>query len=89
MSTNSLADGVLRVRINAKVKEDASAALQKMGLTVSDAVRILLTRIAEEKRFPFLLEVPNAVTKDAVQEARSGKGKRYKKIDDFFKEEDI
>ena len=41
-----------------------------MGLTVSDAIRLLLLRVAEEKRLPFEVKVPNARTIEAMQEAR-------------------
>ncbi len=53
-------DSMVRVRIDSKTKEKAAHVLDKMGLTVSDAVRMLLVRVAEEGRFPFDLKVPNA-----------------------------
>ncbi len=51
-------DSMIRVRINSETKEKAAHVLDGMGLTISDAVRILLVRIAQEGRFPFDLEVP-------------------------------
>ena len=53
-------DSIIRVRINSETKEKAAQILDRMGLTFSDAVRMLLVRIAEDGRFPFDLEVPNA-----------------------------
>ena len=53
-------DSMVRVRIDSKTKEKAAHVLDKMGLAVSDAVRMLLVRVAEEGRFPFDLKVPNA-----------------------------
>ncbi len=51
---------MVHVRINEQVKAQASETLAAMGLSVSDAVRVFLTRIATEKRLPFALMVPNA-----------------------------
>ena len=69
MSTNT----VVRARIDEHIKEEASAVLAAMGLTVSDAFRILLTRIAREKALPFDPLVPNEETIAAMLAARRGK----------------
>lgn len=50
---------VVRARIDEHIKEEASAVLAAMGLTVSDASRIMLTRVAREKALPFEPLVPN------------------------------
>jgi DNA-damage-inducible protein J len=65
-------NAVVRARIDANIKEEASIVLAAMGLTVSDAFRIMLTRIAREKALPFEPLVPNAETIAAMKEARSG-----------------
>ena len=65
---------VVRARIDVHIKEEASVVLATMGLTVSDAFRIMLTRIAREKALPFEPLVPNAETIKAMKQARSGKG---------------
>jgi DNA-damage-inducible protein J len=70
MATNS----VVRARIDEHIKEEASVVLATMGLTVSDAFRIMLTRIAREKALPFEPLVPNEATIKAMKQARSGKG---------------
>jgi len=64
------ANAVIHARIDQPIKEEASAVLAAMGLTVSDACRIMLTRIAREKALPFDPLVPNAATIEAMQEAR-------------------
>jgi DNA-damage-inducible protein J len=69
------ADTVVRARIETTTKERAAAALEAMGLSISDAIRILLVRIAEEQRFPFDVKVPNAVTRKAIDQLEKGKGK--------------
>jgi DNA-damage-inducible protein J len=52
----------VRARIDKVTKERAADALAAMGLTISDAIRLLMLRIAEERRLPFEIEVPNATT---------------------------
>lgn len=63
---------LVQARVNSDIKEEASAVLAAMGLSVSDAVRLLLTRVAREKALPFAPLVPNAETIAAMKEARSG-----------------
>ena len=64
------ANAVVRARIDTSIKEQATVVLEAMGLTVSDAVRMLLTRVAHEKALPFEPLVPNATTIAAMKEAR-------------------
>ena len=54
------ADTIVRSRIDAGTKKRAASALSAMGLTISDAIRLLLLRVADEKRLPFDVKVPNA-----------------------------
>ena len=63
---------MVHIRIDKRVKAQATKALSAMGLSVSDAVRVLLTRVAAEKALPFEVRVPNAATVAAMQEARTG-----------------
>ncbi|MGC1183224.1 type II toxin-antitoxin system RelB/DinJ family antitoxin [Legionella sp.] len=66
MTTNA----VVRARIDEHIKEEASAVLASMGLTISDAFRMLLTRIAKEHALPFEPLIPNQKTINAMKEAR-------------------
>lgn len=66
------ANAVVRARIDENIKEEATVVLAAMGLTVSDAFRILLTRVAREKALPFEPLIPNAKTIAAMKEARKG-----------------
>ncbi|MBR0663091.1 type II toxin-antitoxin system RelB/DinJ family antitoxin [Roseomonas hellenica] len=43
---------MLHIRVDDKLKADAAQTLANFGLTLSDAVRILLTRIAKEGALP-------------------------------------
>ncbi len=63
---------VVRARISEDVKNEASAVLEAMGLTVSDAFRIMMTRIAREHALPFEPLIPNEETIAAMRAARKG-----------------
>ena len=65
-------NAVVRARIDARTKEEAAIVLEAMGLTVSDAFRMLMIRIAKEKALPFEPLVPNAETIEAMKAARRG-----------------
>jgi DNA-damage-inducible protein J len=78
------ADAVVRARIDTVTKERAAAALEAMGLSVSDAIRLLMLRIADEQRLPFDVIVPTATTAKAMRELDVGKGKRFATPDALF-----
>ena len=75
---------VVRARIDGQIKEEAAAVLDAMGLTVSDAFRMLLSRIAKERALPFEPLVPNEETIQAMQEARAGRVRTAKSTDDLI-----
>jgi len=77
---------MVHIRVDEKVKAKATAALDSMGISVSDAVRMLLARVATEKAMPFEVRVPNAKTVKAMQEADAGKGKRYRSAAEALKD---
>jgi DNA-damage-inducible protein J len=81
-----MATTMVHVRIDEKLKEDATKTLAAMGISVSDAVRMLLTRIAAENALPFEVRVPNPLTVKAMQEADQGKGKRFETAEALFEE---
>jgi DNA-damage-inducible protein J len=66
------ADRVIQMRINGRVKDEAAAVLAAIGLTVSDAVRLMLMKIAQEKALPFDPLIPNETTLAAMRAARAG-----------------
>ena len=79
---------LVQARVDKEVKEAAAVVLAAvgltLGLTLSDAVRLLLTRIAREKALPFAPLVPNAATIAAVEEARAGNLNRFDDIQGLF-----
>ena len=80
------ADSVVRARIDRDTKVRATEALNAMGLTVSDAIRLLLLRVADEKRLPFAVQVPNATTVKAMKQLDEGKGKRFSGAEELFED---
>ncbi len=74
------ADTYVCARIDTDTKERAVDALEAIGLSISDAIRLLMLRVADEKRLPFEVKVPNARTRKAMTELETGKGKRFKNI---------
>jgi DNA-damage-inducible protein J len=66
MSTQS---SMLHIRVDDEIKAQATKALDSMGLSISDAVRLLLHRVVIDQAFPLELKVPNTETRIAMQEA--------------------
>jgi len=81
MSANEL----VQTRINGEIKKEAAAVLSAMGLTVSDAVRLLLTKVAHDRVLPFDPLIPNETTIAAMKEARAGNLPRAKNIEELKK----
>ena len=81
-----MATTMVHVRVDEKVKEEARKTLAAMGMSVSDAVRMLLVRVAAEQALPFEVKVPNATTVKAMRVADRGAGKRFKTADALFKD---
>jgi len=77
-------NAVVRARINEHIKAEASAVLASMGLTVSDAFRLLLTRIAKDKALPFEPLIPNKETIAAMKAARKGEVTAVGSVDDLL-----
>ena len=78
------ANALVQARIDGEVKEEAAAVLASMGLTVSDAVRLMLTRVAREHALPFDPLIPNAETIEAMKEARRGNLQSFRTVDDLM-----
>lgn len=62
---------MLHIRVDDHIKDQATLALAETGLSVADAVRLFLQRVAVEQAFPLELKVPNAETRAAMQESRA------------------
>jgi DNA-damage-inducible protein J len=80
-----MATTMVHVRVDEKTKQSAAKALAGMGISVSDAVRMLLIRVAAEKALAFDVKVPNGATVKAMLAVDKGKGKRLKSADALLK----
>ncbi len=77
-------DTYVRARIDSVTKERASSALSNMGLSVSDAIRILLIRVADDRRLPFEIKEPSATTSQAIEELEAGMGNKSKNVKELM-----
>jgi DNA-damage-inducible protein J len=75
------ANAIVQTRVRQEIKDEAAIVLDSMGLTISDAMRMLLTRVAREKALPFEPFVPNAETIAAVMDARAGRTKKFDSVE--------
>lgn len=81
------ADTYVRARIDTATKNRATDALEAMGLSISDAIRLLLLRVADERRLPFEVRVPNATTRKAMAEVENliqGRHARFSTPEELF-----
>jgi DNA-damage-inducible protein J len=87
METIMAANAYVRVRIDPVLKDEAALVLDSLGLTISDVMRMTLTRIAREKALPLELTRPNEETLAAMEEARhirAAAGSRFEDADAVF-----
>ena len=81
------ATAYVRARIDEKLKEEATAVLADMGLTVSDVVRIVLTKVAKEKALPFEMRLPNKLTAETLAKSERGEDIHHAKdANDLFEQ---
>lgn len=81
------ATAFVRARIDEGLKDEAAAVLAEMGLTVSDVVRIVLTKVAKEKALPFEMRIPNKLTIDTISKSERGEDvHQTKDAADLFKQ---
>lgn len=71
---------VVRARVDKGLKQEATAVLSSMGLSVSDAIRLMLVRVAADKALPFDLRAPNAETQAAMRDIQKGKVTRFDSV---------
>lgn len=80
------ANQLIQARIDGAIKEEAAAVLAAIGLTVSDFVRIGLTRVAMEKAMPFEPLIPNEATIQAMKDARAGRVTKSENLEALFRD---
>ncbi len=82
MATTSM----VHVRVDEHIKAQATETLAGMGLSVSDAVRVFLTRVVAEQQLPFSLKAPNAQTRAAMEQARTVSKARFAAAKDLIQD---
>lgn len=81
------ATALVRARIDETLKREAAAVLAEMGLTVSDVVRIVLTKVAKDKALPFEMRVPNKLTAETLAKSERGEDiHQAKDANDLFRQ---
>jgi DNA-damage-inducible protein J len=79
------ATAFVRARIDETLKTEATIVLAELGLTVSDVVRIVLTKVAKDKALPFEMRVPNKLTVQTLEKSERGVDvHQAKSADDLF-----
>jgi DNA-damage-inducible protein J len=81
-----MASSMVHIRVDEKVKAKAARTLATMGLTVSDAVRLLLMRVAAEKAMPFEVRVPNRATRAAIEAGERGEVSRASSVAEMMED---
>jgi DNA-damage-inducible protein J len=79
------ANQIVQARIDGAIKKEAALVLASIGLTVSDAVRLMLTKVAHDHALPFDPLIPNATTIAAMKEARAGNLPKVHTLDELKK----
>ena len=77
---------VINARVEPKLKSSAEKIFKSLGMSTTDAISIFLSQVVLNKGLPFEVKIPNSVTKAAIDEVRSGKGKRYASSKDLMTE---
>lgn len=83
MSKNS----TIQIRIDSEIKKDTTALLERLGLTISDAVGIFFRQVLLNKGIPFDVKIPNKTTVKTLSESEKGKSiKSFNSIDELYKD---
>lgn len=77
----SLATATVRARVTPALQKEAEAILDQIGLSMSELLRMTLTRVVNDGAVPFELCTPNAETRAAMAEAREIQRARRHRFD--------
>lgn len=78
------ANSLVRARIDRDTKDRAAAVLDDMGLSISDAIRLLMIRVADDRRLPFAIKAPKEKTKRAIVELEAGNGSKLNSVENLM-----
>jgi len=65
---------IIQARIDPKVKKKAKSVLDKLHLTMSEAISMFLTQVSLNNGIPFEIKIPNELTAETLKNAEKGKG---------------
>ncbi len=80
---------MIRARTEPKLKKMAESIFHELGLNQTDAINLFYRQVVLQHGLPFLIKVPNATTRAAIEEVRRGEGQQYNSVDEMFEELDI
>ena len=72
--------------VDEKLSREAAAVLAGIGMTVDEAIKLLLTQVVEQHDFPLSLHIPNEETIEAMRETDRGEGTKYTSLEDLFRD---
>lgn len=78
----------IRARVEPALKSEAEAILKKIGLSSSEAMRLFLYQVVQQRGLPFEVKIPNAETIAAIEELETGKGIRVNSVEELFYDAD-
>jgi DNA-damage-inducible protein J len=78
----------IRARVEPALKSEAEAILKKIGLSSSEAMRLFLYQVVQQRGLPFEVKIPNAETIAAIEELETGKGIRVNSVEELFNDAD-
>ena len=82
-------NAVVRARVDEDLKKNTQEIFEKLGITMSDAILMFLQQCEYSNGIPFKLEIPNAETRQAIEDSRNGVGlQKFSTIEEMFEELD-
>jgi DNA-damage-inducible protein J len=81
-----MSDTVIRARVDLALKDEANQLFQRLGLTMSDAIRLFLHQAVAEQALPFAIKVPNPTTVAAMEAVERGQGLETVTLDQLAQE---
>lgn len=83
---NEISNSLIQIRLNKKLRDEASSLFERLGMTLSEAVRTFLVQAVAEQGMPFRPHIPNKETVESFHELEKGGGKRYASPDELIKD---
>ncbi len=79
----------VHARLTPETKKEAEDILKTLGISISTAYELFYKQIIACGGIPFEMRIPNQATRQAMQEARDGKGEKYDTVDEMFQDMEV